>query len=320
MVRYIAYLMSALEVNPLDFAQELDFQQILTNPILDIAARVWEDERYDAFRTCYRSMRIIDDLIDTRKATGVRISDAEKQRYSSMVNDWVEAVNSGNSYDPSRDRLAQTRARFQIPSWPWQKLSESMIYDLHHDGFRAFPVFLRYSEGAAVAPASVFMHLCGVVKRDGRYHPPPFDARKAARPLALFSYLVHIIRDFQKDQKNNLNYFSDNLLAENGLDVSALREVAEGGKISRNFRNLMEKYYSFAEYYRRRARQSIDRVYPDLKPRYRLSLEIVYGLYLHVFERIDVLHGRFATAELNPPPDEVQQRITEIISSFEPAE
>lgn len=62
----------------LDFDRNLDFQQILTNPILDIAARFWEDERYEAFKICYRSMRFIDDMVDDRKIVSLRISEVEK--------------------------------------------------------------------------------------------------------------------------------------------------------------------------------------------------------------------------------------------------
>ena len=42
----------------------VDFQQILKNPILDIAAHFWEDERYDAFKICYKSMRVVDILLN----------------------------------------------------------------------------------------------------------------------------------------------------------------------------------------------------------------------------------------------------------------
>ena len=191
-----------------------------------------------------------------------------------------------------------------------------MIYDLHHDGFRSFPVFLEYAEGASVAPASIFMHLCGVVKENGHYRPPQFDIREAAHPLAIFCYLVHIIRDFQKDQNNNLNYFADDLIAENGLDPQMLREIAGGGEINPGFRELMKKYYAFAEYYRHEARQTIDKIGTYLEPRYRLSLEVIYSLYLQIFERIDVANGRFTTAELNPSPEEVQDRIDLTISTF----
>jgi len=51
----------------LDFALHIDFEAILKNPILDIAERLWEEERYEAFRVCYRSMCIIDNIGDNRK-------------------------------------------------------------------------------------------------------------------------------------------------------------------------------------------------------------------------------------------------------------
>lgn len=309
--------MSAQEINHFVFNRNLDFTQILTNPILDIAARFWEGERYDAFKICYRSMRVVDDLIDNRKSTFLKISEVEKRQLTAMVRDWLEAINNATPYDSLQKQLAETRARFQIPLWPWVKLSKSMIYDLHHEGFRDFPAFLRYSQGAAVAPGSIFMHLCGAVKERGHYRPPHYDIRTAARPLALFSYLVHIIRDFQKDQINNLNYFADNLVAENGLNQQLLKEIAAGSKINTGFRSLMQKYYDFAEYYRRKARLTIDRISADLEPRYQLSLEIIYSLYLQIFERIDVLNGRFTTAELCPSPEEVQNRIKLTVSSFE---
>jgi phytoene/squalene synthetase len=309
--------MKAQDINHFALYQNLDFTQILTNPILDIAARFWEDERYDAFKICYRSMRVVDDLVDNRKSLSLKMSKGEKQQLTAIIRDWLEAINSAKPYDSFQEQLAETRERFQIPLWPWVKLSKSMIYDLHHEGFRDFPAFVRYSQGAAVAPGSIFMHLCSVVKEREHYRPPHFDIRTAARPLALFSYLVHIIRDFQKDQITNLNYFADNLVAENGLNQQLLKEIASGGKINPGFRNLMEKYYNYAEYYRRKARLTLDKISADLESRAQLSLEIIYSLYLQIFERIDVLNGTFSTAELCPLPEEVQNRIKLTVSSFE---
>ncbi|MCK4574677.1 MAG: squalene/phytoene synthase family protein [candidate division Zixibacteria bacterium] len=308
--------MKSDNTNPFDFARELDFQQILTNPILDIAARFWEDDRYEAFKICYRSMRVVDDLIDDRKATGDEISAHEKTQYAALVNDWVEAIHATTAQEQLQRLLIETIVRFNIPRWPWQRLARSMVYDLHHDGFASYRVFLRYAKGAAVAPASIFMHLCGISSTSDGYRPPEFNVRKASRPLALFSYLVHIIRDFEKDQKSNLSYFADNLLAAHGLNRAIMRQVADGGDIPAGFRALMHQYRDFAAYYRGRARLMIDSVFPVLQPRYRLSLEIIYSLYSQIFERIDPDKGRFTTVELNPSPEEIQKRINATIAAF----
>jgi phytoene synthase len=308
--------MTSRDDTRLDFARHVDFSQVLTNPILDIAARVWDEERYGAFKVCYRTMRRIDDLIDHRKETAESISEAEADHFRRMILDWLEAVRSGDRSDPFQNEFLQVLERFAIPFWPWERLYVSMVYDLKHDGYKSLLTFLRYAEGAAIAPASVFMHLCGVEESDGRYRTPRFDIRRNARPLALFSYVVHIIRDFQKDQLNNLNYFADNMLIEFGLTRPMLREIAEGNPISSSFRRLMASYVSIARYYQRKARRMLDSVFPSLQPRYQLSLEIIYHLYAQVLEKVDLERGGFTAEELNPSPVEVQEVIRQVVDSF----
>jgi len=317
---YMHLHMAVDEPKYLDFTQKPDFQQILTNPILDIAARFWDSNRYEAFKVCYRSMRIVDDLVDERKATGKDFSESEKKQITATLAGWYEAYQAGKPRDEFQRHLIETTQRFRIPKWPWHRLLKAMLYDLDHNGFRNFGVFLRYAEGAAIAPASVFMHLCGVSEQDGSFVPPGFDIRKAARPLALFSYLVHIVRDFQKDHLQGLNYFSSEILAEFGLNLKYVAEIAAGADIPDEFRKLIGRYRNLAEYYRRRARSAIDTVRPELAPAYQLSLEIIYSLYLQIFERIDHSNGRFTAEELNPAPPEVQERIQRTVKSFRPSE
>jgi len=39
-----------------------------------------------------------------------------------------------------------------------------MVYDIYNDGFPTLQAFLDYAAGASVAPASIFVHLCGLTK------------------------------------------------------------------------------------------------------------------------------------------------------------
>ncbi len=146
----------------LDFAAGLDFSQILTNPILDIAARVWADDRYLAFQTFYRSMRRIDDLVDHRKAGGQPLSPVEADQFERVVVGWLDSVERHQAEDLFQKEFLTTLEQFAVPVWPWQRLCTAMIYDLRHNGFTTFHRFLRYAEGASIAPAAVFMHLCGL--------------------------------------------------------------------------------------------------------------------------------------------------------------
>ena len=140
------------------------------------------------------------------------------------------------------------------------------------------------------------------------YEPPQFDVKWAATPCAIFSYAVHIIRDFQKDQLNNLSYFADDLIIKYGLNRKELREFADGKPVNDNFRNLIRHYYILADEYRLKTYDIIKKIKPLLEPRYQLSLEIIFDLYLMVFERIDLKNGKFTTEELNPTPEETRRR------------
>lgn len=300
----------------LDFAGDLDFEQILTNPILDIGARVWDEDRYVAFRVCYRSMRRIDDLVDDRKEGGRALTPDEIAHYTNVLDVWLDALERGRPVDEFQEELLATMRQFRLPTWHWRRLCAAMVYDLTHDGFSSILAFRRYAEGAAIAPASIFMHLCGL-RRDGRNNlDPVFDVHDASSDLALFSYVVHIIRDFEKDMRRSLVYFADNLIAEQQLTRDDLAAAAVSGDVPDRLRDLFASYRRFADFYRCRARLKLDSLRPLFAPKYRLSLEIIYELYLQVFERIDVTEGSFSARALQPTPDEVKARLMRTIDRF----
>jgi phytoene/squalene synthetase len=293
----------------LNFAANLGFDEILTNPILDIAARAWEEDRYEAFRICYRSMRRIDDLVDERKAGGRSLTESEIDEYRGQLDRWLENIRRRENLDSFGEAFVEVVNRYAIPLWPWERLCRAMEYDLRHSGFRSLTTFIRYAEGAAVAPAAVFTHLCGVRQENGLWRTPPYDIRKAARSLALFSYFVHIIRDFRKDATRRLYYFADNLLDRYGLTRSDLSAIAAAHGIPDHFRKLVAYYRAVAGYYRDRAHRTITQLSVHLDERYRVSLEIVYSLYSQIFERINPEKGLFTADELQPGPLEVKERL-----------
>jgi phytoene/squalene synthetase len=300
----------------IEIFNSIDFNKIIDHPNILIAANFWDDDRFCAAKTCYRFMRAIDDLIDNYKAANSMIAAEKRKEFVADVNEWLKTIIISEDCNPEKVELIKTIERFNIPLWPLETFAKSMIYDINNDGFESFEAFLDYAQGASVAPASVFVHLSGLISKNGNYKNPSFDIKEAATPCAIFSYLVHIIRDFQKDQFNNLNYFADDLISKNGLTRQDLNNIAHGGPVPDGFRNLIREYYSLADEYRNKTHDIIRKIGPAMEPRYQLSLEIIFSLYLMVFERIDVENGSFTSFELNPTPEETRKRVWETIIKF----
>ena len=301
----------------LDIFNSIDFEKIKDHPNILIAAHFWEEERYNAAKVCYRFLRLIDDLIDDHKSENKFIAPEERQKFTANVDEWLKMLSVTGKDDQGHQELVKTIKKFRIPEWALRDFAKSMIWDINNDGFPTLGSFIEYSKGASVAPASIFVHLAGLVKKEDQFFDPPFNVMETSTPCAVFSYLVHIIRDFQKDQLNNLNYFADDLALQNGLTRHDLKEIAWGHPVSNNFRNLVGTYYSLADKYRLMTTRVMKKICPLLEPRYRLSLEIIFNLYLLVFERIDVKNGRFTSEELNPTPEETKERVYKTILTFD---
>ncbi len=318
----------------LEIFYSLDFQKIKDHPNILIAAAFWEEDRYQAARVCYRCLRVIDDMVDDRKAENRPFSEAEKQQFMQSIRQWLhwlsEASTSGSkenelSIFPGQgfpetsgwmEQVASTFREFLIPLRTMEAFARSMMYDIDHDGFATFGDFLGYARGASVAPATVFVHLAGLTRENQQYHLPPFDAEEAATPCAIFSYLVHIIRDFQKDQHNYLTYFPDEMILRYGVSRDDLRRFAFGDPVSPGFRLFIGDLYEQAGIYKERTLEVMERIGPLLEPRYRLSLEIIFNLYLLVYEKIDPQQGEFSSEALNPTPEETRERVLRTIQTF----
>jgi phytoene synthase len=300
----------------LDIFNSIDFDKIKDHPNILVAANFWDNDRFCASKICYKFMRAIDDMIDDHKAKNKLIDPSERKEFVANVEDWLKMVIVSEECNAMAEELKETISRFRIPVWPLEVFAKSMIYDINNDGFPTLDSFLDYAGGASVAPASIFVHLNGLQEINGRYESPLFDVKWAATPCAIFSYLVHIIRDFQKDQLNNLSYFADDLIIKNGLTRKDLHEFANGKPVNNGFRNLIRQYYSLADEYRIKTYDIIKEIRPLLEPRYQLSLEIIFDLYLMVFERIDLENGKFTSEELTPTPSETRDRVYKVIMNF----
>jgi phytoene/squalene synthetase len=296
----------------------IDFSKIKDHPNILIAAKFWEEERYHAAKVFYKYMRAVDDMVDHHKAKFKLISTNDKNIFTENIREWMNLIHSSGTTNHAIKELLDQADLFQIPLAPMERFAGSMLYDINYDGFPTMEAFIDYSMGASVVPAFVFVHLNGITHNRLKFEAPKFDAWEAATPCAMFSYLVHIIRDFQKDQLDNLNYFADDVLFKYGLTRKHLRQFAEGIPVNDNFRMMIGDYYFMADLYRKKTLDIMQQILPLHESRYQLSLQIIFDLYLMVFERIDLENGKFTTKEMTPTPEETRLRVFRKIMEFEP--
>ncbi len=289
----------------------------LKNPILDIAASFWDEERYRAFRVCYQSMRQLDDIVDDLKIAGL----ADNPDLRSEVKDQLEeviALLQSDSPVPAElqevaglNELRETMKRFKIPMAPWLKLAKAMEFDLEHSGFDSFLQFARYAKGAAVAPASVFIHLIGISRNKDEYHPAPIDIFKSARPLAMFSYLTHILRDFRQDAAEGLEYFPLTARESFGVSADNWNASAEGMQTS-GFTSMVQHYHSLADRYRLKSVVEKNPVYPFLNEYTRFSLHLIWDLYSQIHESISKANFVLDPKLTHPNKDDISQRVMKL--------
>lgn len=297
-----------------EILSKIPFEEIDKHPNILIAARIWDDDRYNAAVSCYTFMRHLDDLIDDRKATGKIFNCMERKQFTTYIQEWLSCLKQPKMNHELFADISKTVDIFKIPLNVFQQFTKSMLYDINHNGFKTYKDFLTYAEGASVAPAAIFVHLCGIHKIDNIYQAPTFDIMEVARPCAIFSYLVHIIRDFQKDQREHLNYFANDVLKENELTVNDLSLISKGDYIPENFRNVIRFYMTEARKYQLQTQQMIEKLRPLVDHQYLISLELIFELYLLVLDKIDCENGRFTSEELNPTPRELKQRVFNFLS------
>ncbi len=252
------------------------------NPILEIAASFWEEDRYHAFRVCYRSMRELDDIVDSAKTISSRSSQGAIGLARATLQNWLESLERPR-FERGDSDLREALEKMNLPLWPWRELARAMSFDLSHSRFTSFLEFARYARGAAVAPASVFVHL--ISRNTISEADTEGSCRVVARPLAMFSYMTHILRDFAPDYRERLVYFPTSLLAQEGVGEDSLRNAADGRQ-SDQFTHLARTYHAITGKYGAASRSAVTSYLPRLELRYAFSLELIWRLYSRIHENV----------------------------------
>lgn len=254
-------------------------------PNLYLAANFLEpDDKFRAFLASYAAMRVVDDITDNFRSSEKRPA-KEKRLILSHLDDFAEMFINGKFDDsfPYVQELKLALGRFNIPRQPFIRLAESMKFDLENDRFDSFPMFLKYCEGAAVAPAAVFMHLAGSsFDYRGQLQQPAFDIYDAARPLAIFSYMTHILRDFKKDFLAGIKplvYFDSDTLNTFHVRDNDLSEIVSSRSQTPKFTKMVKWYYHKLSQYQSDSRKKLDNISARLPDDGLFALNFIYFLY-----------------------------------------
>lgn len=282
-------------------------------PNLYLAANFLEpDDKFRAFLAAYAAMRLADDIVDNTRAEG-NMTTVSKTRIADEI-DRFAAMFANRKFDdslPYAQDIKFALARFEIPSWPFTELATAMKFDIENDRFDTFNQFLTYSEGAAVAPASIFMHLASCTFNDDAslLVLPSFDIREAARPLAIFSYIVHILRDFKKDYlsgREPLVYIDLETTDMFYVDDAELARNANGWTQSLKFTKMVMWYFNRLTEYQVQAEKALDTILDSLPPDGRFALRFIYELYSATAAKISNRQYIIVCEDLNLTHDEIK--------------
>ncbi|MBF0190104.1 MAG: squalene/phytoene synthase family protein [Magnetococcales bacterium] len=209
---------------------------------LFLVSRLLGEKKRRLFLSAYAAMRIIDDLVDEnflnadhpdRHASRVQtLERIEQWRLQALAASHDTFVPDARSLEPMVFvALRATVGVSDLGEWPWNALADAMIRDVREEEIVTWEDFLAYCEGATVSPATTFAYILACEARDDRYVlAQPLDfCRDHVRQMAIFCYLVHIVRDLAKDARKQVQLITipRHLLAEAGFRRETLVQGLE---------------------------------------------------------------------------------------------
>jgi phytoene/squalene synthetase len=241
----------------------------------------------------YAVMRLVDDTIDNAgdKSTWPA---ARRQELHAFLDEWQERITRayhGVPADhPLETALAWAVATFPVPLSLWRSFLDAMRFDVDTHRFADFPTFLRYAEGATVAPTTIYVYLMTAqTAPDGVYRVAGFDFESCGRQLGLFAYLSHILRDVRKDlyaSERGLIYVSHADLAAHDLTESIFRHFIESGRGDARFDQLVGALITRARALRQEGLALARGIWPQLPNDCRFIFQLIVEIYSELLERI----------------------------------
>ena len=261
--------------------------------------------KYEAFCSFYSVMRIVDDRIDNLPKS-VKLNEELRKRELDVVNAWEQIViscskgNRPSNYHLDACDFQESEAvcksvitafkYFPVPIGLWINFFQAMRSDLSTNELEKWSDFLSYSEGATVAPTSIYLYLITSQHNDEKNSyelPVGFDLIKCGRYLGIFAYLGHIIRDLSEDIKSSVRLcITLDDLNLHDVSLKILRNDALKGRASLATQSLVKDILERAQKYLVLSQAYVAQVYDYLDNDCRFILELIISIYKLVIEKI----------------------------------
>ena len=261
--------------------------------------------RYAAFCSLYALMRVIDDRVDELPQDPFRFDVAGEH---AVLSAWEESLFAAlEGVDPApglggRCGMAEARElvlgaasamrRFPFPHSLWRNFFAAMHRDVDQARFRTYREFLDYTEGASVAPTSIYLYLVAAGDGEGAgvYRlPERFDLILCGRHLGTFSYLAHILRDMALDLgtgERGLLYLARQDLDRFGLDEAMLREDLDRRRARPSLRQLAADLTARATTEGDRGAALLEPLAGKLEPDCAFILEVIVAIYRQILDKL----------------------------------
>jgi len=273
------------------------------------------------FHVAYAAMRIIDDFVDddflARTAEERAITrEPALARLERWRLDAAAAAAGRYAPEPGDDEALYFQAlqavcapKGAIGPLPFNGLAGALEADIRERPLARWSDFHAYAEGAAVAPASIFVTLLGsdIAEDFSGQYALAAPATDHARALALFCYLVHILRDLAEDARGNpqLLTIPTEVLDPLGLDRAGLA-VAVRARQAQRLAPLVDAIVAEARRWRPRAMKDVAALARLIGPVERAVIETLATLYDEQFAAITAAPMAVIAGTAGLSPERVQ--------------
>ncbi|AUG51654.1 squalene/phytoene synthase family protein [Thalassospira marina] len=280
------------------------------------------------FLAAYASMRVIDDIVDDgflEKSDAER--DSLRDETFDIIDRWQDQIEAAKvmADNPWPDvgplpaavyeALTLTLGESDLSVDPWVKLADALRKDVAEDPLDEWDDFIAYCEGATAAPASIFVYLLSARFDDEIGYVSALTASPLyhARDMAIFCYVVHILRDLPIDVKgpDRLVTIPGEILLAADISIGEIRNAIG----QQNFDALnqlgafmLEKAWEHFETGQARSAELL----AILDPEETDTLSRLFGVYIELAALMDAGYGAFLADRAEIIKDTAQKSLPDL--------